>query len=326
MRRGLLIAILPVFLSGCLPVIPPAISLATTGFTGLAFLTTGKSTADHVISAAVDENCSMLRVVFGNEPCRAYTEDDAKPLTEIVAYYPGDSDDWVDRESIPQGAVTGTSILNAYLDGTGDAEKAAAEAAAALNAETTVEDDKGRGIPAALGAGIQPLNDLTVAGFAPVDPGYALAPIELKSVVSEDDQLALPAASLASWKMSPDTDMSNDTLTTTAVSATEMSVMPVLRPGHRDPMRHDKGQPADHFVMLGSFRDKGRAEHLQEELRPAFDTADSRPVPVIMSVRIKGSLWHRVAIGPFTGKDALVMASALAPVSGKKPWAAKITN
>lgn len=306
MRRGLVVAILSVFLSGCLPAIPPAISLATTGFTGLAFLTTGKSTADHVISAAVDENCSMLRVVFGNEPCRAYTEDDAKPLTEIVAYYPGDSDDWMDRASIPQGTVTGTSILTAYLDGTGDAGKT--------------------DTPPALTAVLQPLNDLNVAGFAPVDPGYALAPIELESIVSDDDKLALPAVSLASWKMSPDTDMSSDTLSTTDVSAMEMSVIPVLRPGHRDPVRQDKGQAADHFVMLGSFRDKSRAEHLQEVLRPASDTAGPMSAPVIMTVRVKGSLWHRVAIGPFTGKDALVMASALAPVSGKKPWAAKITN
>ncbi len=90
---------LPVLLCGCLPVIPPAISLATTGFSGLALFATGKTPSDYVISAAADEDCSMLRVVFGDQPCRAYDDESSKPMTELVAYYPGDADDWVDRRS-----------------------------------------------------------------------------------------------------------------------------------------------------------------------------------------------------------------------------------
>ena len=100
MRYGMAVAMVPmmvpILLGGYLPVLPPAISLVSAGFSSFVMVSTGKSTADHVISAAADEDCSMLRVVFGEEPCRAYDGDTEKPLTELVAYYPGDRDDWVD--------------------------------------------------------------------------------------------------------------------------------------------------------------------------------------------------------------------------------------
>lgn len=321
MRRGLVAAVLPFLLGGCLPAIPPAISLATTGLSGLAFLTTGKTAADHVISAAADEDCSMLRVVFGNEPCRAYGGDNVKPLTELVAYYPGDSDDWIDQNSIPAGTVTGETILTAFVDGAPDVESPGAPAFTTFLAKAIFGEDGGSAVPSSISAGLSPLNDLTVTGFAPLDPGHALEPIELKSVVSKDDQLALPISSLASWKVSPDDDLTEHKRSMSPAGAAEMTVLPVQRPIHRAATRSGFAQPADHFVMLGSFRDKRRAEHLKET---APDSIGS--VPVIMSVHVRGSLWHRVAVGPFTGREALHIASALGPVSGKKPWAAKIAN
>ena len=321
MRPGLVVAVLPLFLGGCLPAIPPAISLATTGLSGLAFLTTGKTTADHVISAAADEDCSMLRVVFGDEPCRTYDGDNTKPLTELVAYYPGDSDDWIDQNSIPEGTVSGETVLTVFVDGERDVQSPDATVSRTSLSKMIFGDDGGSAVPSSISAGLSPLNDLTVAGFAPIHPGHALEPIELKSVVSKDDQLALPISSLESWKVSPDDDLTEHKRSISPAIAAEMTVLPMQRPIHRAVMGSDKAQPADHFVMLGSFRDKKRAEHLKEMAPDSIGSA-----PVIMSVHVRGSLWHRVAVGPFTGKDALHMASALGPVSGKQPWAAKITN
>ncbi|WP_193173024.1 SPOR domain-containing protein [Nisaea nitritireducens] len=321
MKRGLLAAMLPILLGGCLPVIPPAISLATTGLSGLALLATGKTTADHVISAAADEDCSMLRVVFGDEPCRAYDGDNTKPLTELVAHYPGDSDDWVDRNSIPVGSVTGTTILTARADRDLDVEGPAASPSTILLAESAVDEDRLEDVPSSIRASLLPLKGVSIAGFAPFDPGHTLEPIELKGIVSKDEQLDLQISSLGSWKETPDVDRVEHKRSMSPAGAAEMTVLPLQRPIHRAAMRPGTAQPADHFVMLGSFRDKRRAEHLKET---APDSVGS--VPVIMSVHVRGSLWHRVAVGPFTGKDALHMASALGSVSGKKPWAAKITN
>lgn len=316
-----MVAVLPFLLGGCLPAIPPALSLATTGLSGLALFATGKTTADHVISAAADEDCSMLRVVFGDEPCRAYDDDNAKPLTELVAHYPGDADDWVDQNSIPEGTVTGTTIFTASFGGTADVAEPDASASATLLAKTALVEDEGSTVPSPIRAGLSPLKDISVAGFAPLDPGHALEPIELESVISNDDLIALPIFSLASWKVSPDEGLKGHKRSMSPASPSEMTALPVERPIHRAATRSAIAQPADHFVMLGSFRDKRRAEYLKETAPESVGS-----VPVIMSVHVKGSLWHRVAVGPFTGRDALHMASALGPVSGSMPWAAKITN
>ncbi len=263
----------------------------------------------------------MLRVVFGDEPCRAYDGDNAKPLTELVAYYPGDADDWVDQSSIAAGTVTGTTILTVSFDGTPADLEHDAPASEALLAETASGEDWDSAVPSSISDSLSPLNDLSIAGFAPLDPGHAMEPIELESVVSKDDLLVLPISSRESWKISPDEDLTEHTQSMDSASASEMSVLPVQRPIHRTAMRSGVAQPADHFVMLGSFRDKKRAEHLKASAPDAVGS-----VPVIMSVQVRGSLWHRVAVGPFTGRDAVQMASALGPVSGKMPWAAKITN
>ena len=327
MRRGLVAAMLPVLLCGCLPAIPPAISLATTGFSGLALFATGKTPSDYVISAAADEDCSMLRVVFGDQPCRAYDGENSKPMTELVAYYPGDADDWVDRESIPKGAMSGTTIMTASLFGTDPAvgtQDADSDSSSALLAAVEKKGDL-NAAPSAISEGLAPLNDLTLSGFAPVDGRHALKPIELQRVVSVDTPLDLQSSQLPNWSVVPDV-AAPVAATDMQVSTAQTMALPVQKPGSRRVAGQGVAHLADHFVMLGSFRDLARAEHLKEMLDPIESTASVIQTPVIMSVRLKGNMWHRVAVGPFTGREAIAMASALGPVSGKKAWAAKVTN
>ena len=321
MRLGLAISIVPILLGGCLPAIPPAISLATTGFSGLVMLSTGKTTADHLISAVADEDCSMLRVVFGEEPCRAHDGDNGKSATELVAYHPGDSDDWVGQDSPPVGAVSGKTVLTTSANGT-DIIEGPAESVSAMRLSDDISvEDRLDDVSSFASGGLPPIENMGVIGFAPIDSRHALEPAEPKGIVSIDDQVGMPVSSVGSGKVSPVLDLGDSKRESDGAGKDGMTVFPVSRPYGRASVRSVAAQPAEHFVMLGSFRDKNRAQRLKETTRYS-----GAPAPVIMSVRIEGRLWHRVAVGPFSGTDALLMASALETVSGTKPWTAKVTN
>jgi len=73
MKRMALIGSTPYFLAGCIPVIPLPISIETSGLCGLSFPATGKSTTDHVISDAANQDCALHQVAFGKEMCRIYS-------------------------------------------------------------------------------------------------------------------------------------------------------------------------------------------------------------------------------------------------------------
>ena len=55
-------------------------------------LATGKSTTDHVISAANRQDCAMHRVAFGEEMCRNYTAGEYRPDTRYTSHFPGDQE------------------------------------------------------------------------------------------------------------------------------------------------------------------------------------------------------------------------------------------
>lgn len=90
MKRLVTLGAVPLLLAGCVPVIPLPISIVTSGLSGVSFLTTGKSTTDHVISAANKQDCVMHRVAFGEEVCREYAAGEYRPVTEYTGHFPGD--------------------------------------------------------------------------------------------------------------------------------------------------------------------------------------------------------------------------------------------
>jgi hypothetical protein len=69
------------------------ISIVSSGLSGLSLLATGKSTTDHVISAAKKQDCVMHRVAFGDDICKNYSADVYRPDTEYSSQFPGDHDD-----------------------------------------------------------------------------------------------------------------------------------------------------------------------------------------------------------------------------------------
>ncbi|MDG2285823.1 MAG: SPOR domain-containing protein [Alphaproteobacteria bacterium] len=56
-------------------------------------MATGKSTTDHVISAANKQDCAMHRVAFGDEICKSYSSDAYRPNTDYSSQFPGDHDE-----------------------------------------------------------------------------------------------------------------------------------------------------------------------------------------------------------------------------------------
>lgn len=66
-------------LAGC--VAPPMLTYVSMALDGASFFTTGKSVGDHAISAAVDEDCAMLRVVTEQDVeavCREYASQEER--------------------------------------------------------------------------------------------------------------------------------------------------------------------------------------------------------------------------------------------------------
>ena len=80
-------------LAGCVPFLPPVMSVASLGVTGFSVLTTGKSTSDHIVSAANGKNCALHRLLFLNPVCREYNEADIKIAVTYPTSFPGDNAD-----------------------------------------------------------------------------------------------------------------------------------------------------------------------------------------------------------------------------------------
>lgn len=74
MTRLAILAI-PLILSGC--GIPPAITIASYALDGAIFAASGKTARDHALSAVLDEDCAMFRVINGDSICTEYTPNDA---------------------------------------------------------------------------------------------------------------------------------------------------------------------------------------------------------------------------------------------------------
>lgn len=64
-------------LSGC--GLPPTLVIASYALDGASLLSTGKSVSDHALSAAVEKDCAIWRVVSDDDVCRDYDDDDSRP-------------------------------------------------------------------------------------------------------------------------------------------------------------------------------------------------------------------------------------------------------
>lgn len=91
MKRIIAIIAVPVLLGGCLPL---PVTIASTAISGISFLTTGKSSTDHVISAAIEQDCALTRPIVGEAICKDVDPNGPEAGERVVvAAYPGDRDD-----------------------------------------------------------------------------------------------------------------------------------------------------------------------------------------------------------------------------------------
>ena len=96
------------FLTGC--AIPPAVTVASLLLDGVSYVSTGKSTADHAISAFANEDCALLRAVEGKDIC----DPDGEVLIALTV---GDAEDenwnidpetgWADPDAITRWGSAG---------------------------------------------------------------------------------------------------------------------------------------------------------------------------------------------------------------------------
>lgn len=160
--------------------LPPAIAIASYAATGISFLTSGKSVSDHALSAMVEKDCALFRVVMGDDICREQGDqlDDGVVVAMADGMKPWDIE-----------PAAGTAYAEPENpDGSGDYFDDANVASAPMLAEAPIESLKGillEGL--ALGTEVFALmqDDGALEIFAH-DPALAEAPENMRLILKVD--------------------------------------------------------------------------------------------------------------------------------------------
>ena len=78
MSKTLTIIFIAFTLGGCIPL---PISL---GVSGWSYLISGKSPTDHLISQTINQDCKILRLAVGKEPCAAFTNGERSLVWAVL--------------------------------------------------------------------------------------------------------------------------------------------------------------------------------------------------------------------------------------------------
>lgn len=81
--RPILVLLLPLLLGACAPA---AVTVASLAASGLSYVTTGKSVSDHTLSAMVNKDCALLRVIAGEPLCRDQAPSAFAPQPTLLAH------------------------------------------------------------------------------------------------------------------------------------------------------------------------------------------------------------------------------------------------
>lgn len=306
MRRNLVIAFLPFALGGCLPL---PITIASTAFSGISYLTTGKSTSDHVLSATMEQDCALTRPVFGAPICREPGPDgEGRTNTVAVAHYPGDRDDGLSNEARLAARTRGALKVTEVAD---DSHQIAiapqflappprvSVAGIVVTKDQVVAAPRSRALPIAADnswASLVPPKTIQVAPLAAPVPSVTRAPapglVEFAPPEPAKAALAKPAP------------------VTSASPAGAVATAPAADSAGRS--------GADRWVVIGSFKDVARARTMASRF------ADR--APTILEARVAGDRWHRVVIGPLTASAAKGIRDGLGRIDGRQPWVVKLAQ
>lgn len=84
--RRMAILIAPFLLAGCTAALPPQLALVTQAADGVAYVFTGKSGTDHIVSTALRRDCAVIRMVQGEAICKPRPEDTDEGQAAIQIY------------------------------------------------------------------------------------------------------------------------------------------------------------------------------------------------------------------------------------------------
>lgn len=315
MKRGLIIAVLPLALGGCLPL---PITIASTAFSGISYLTSGKSASDHVLSATMKQDCALTRPVIGESFCRDVGPDGEGSTPAVtVAHYPGDRDDGLSNDE--RLAVRTRGALNMADSGAEPHQVAIAPqflappprvsvAGIIVTKDQVLPGPQTRALPIAADTAWSTLVPTRTIEVAPL-----AAPIRS---VTTPAQPPAPFGATAPGVAAPQ-GMAPKVQTPRFEPPKAVASAPAARPAaSKAPALDLKALPvdpaADRWVIVGSFRDVERAKVMARRF--------AEREPTILAATVEGGQWHRVAIGPLTPQVARGVRDGLGRVDGRQPW------
>jgi hypothetical protein len=285
--RATIIVVAVLTLAGCVA-IPPAVSIASWAINGVSYLASGKSVSDHAISAVLEQDCAMWRILKGDPICVEYpAEDGAVAVAENeqpATFEPFEDETEADREGASSAGQT-MIALEALEPVWPEGERPELAAAAELSA---------------------PDFDSIIAGppeSGPTQATISVAAIDLAPTAgtADDDLLAslrpaapvvpIVGASLGAWRLETVSNVhaaweaavaprtSSDAIASTDVPALVLATA-------------ERPRAADaRYVVIGSFR--------KSELAFRHAAQYGALEPIVLGSLIDGRPRNRVVTGPF---------------------------
>ena len=296
MKRYIAIAALPMILGGCLPL---PVTIVSTAISGISYLKTGKSSTDHVLSAAIERDCALTRPIMGQEVCQDIDPESAAASERVlVAAYPGDRDGGSFRSFRDPELMLGAMKIDVPLD-----EPTVIAAALPMPAPKQAPIET---------PGLARTDEPSLLGLAGKQSAeFSTVPVPLARPAIHEKVSVQPvlrtsisvSAPIDSWTPPAGYKRRNASVEPSA---------PVEPTARVDTGIVGEGR----YVVIGSLRDTSRAEALAERF------GDRQPE--IRRIEVSGQVWNRVVVGPLESKEALALRTELGMVDGVRPWIAQM--
>ena len=305
--KKILVVAAPLLLSACGG--PVELTVAKLAGDLISYVTTGKSTTDHAVSVVADRDCALHRPLFSDDVCK----DDDTILAEQASALAvmGEPD-------IKQEIRTARPEIYAV---NAPAEDWSRPASPSSVSKTVIKTDLPPRAPEAKTAEqvSEPVSEVKVAATSDELPSRTMA-----QYARTNDPLNVEAeanAAIAGYvpTESP-ADVAGETKTAALVDTTIMSdtveraTKPVETDANGDAMAGDVLSvplPGE-YVVLASFSNQARA-HSALELYHEYQ-------PRLISAKVKGRDFLRVAVGPLSSEHANDLRLLAAKKGVKDPW------
>lgn len=290
MKRIIAIAAMPMLLGGCLPI---PVTIASTAISGISYMKTGKFSADHVLSAFVEQDCVLSRPITGEAICHDIDPDSAAADERVVvAAYPGDRDGGSFRSNNDPEISLGAMKVE------GVSEEPTLVAAAMPYAPPAPIETPGLAQTDGPSMAVLAAPKPVPASLPPVPIARPASIAAISASSTGMSAIATVSAPIEPW--------------TPPASYTVGRRAPVSAPTVEDVA----GVEDARYIVVGSVRDAVRAEAL------ATRFADRKAE--IRTIDVDGRTWHRVLIGPYAMREARLIKTDLGVVDGRRPWIVRL--